>query len=66
MPQKIITAHSASELNSKIEKYESEGWEPVSGHLVVTTYSLYQYRGNQIGGIKHDLEYSQTLRKING
>jgi hypothetical protein len=63
MKQKVITASSAGKLNSKMEEMQAEGWKPKGSHQVVTTHQQCRYRGNQLGDIQYENEYSQTMVK---
>lgn len=63
MEQKIITSSSASGLNSKIKEMMADGWEPIGSHFVVTTHQQPRYRGNQLGDVQYEQEYSQTMKK---
>jgi len=61
--QKILTASRAEDLNSKIKTAIEDDWVPVGSHTVRQVYSICQYRGNQLGGTQHDVEYAQTMRR---
>lgn len=63
MEQKIITSHTASGLNEKIEKMISEGWKPLGSHKVITTHSQNRFAGSQHRDTIHEVEYSQTMVK---
>ena len=64
MEQKIITSERASELNAKILQLISEGWKPVGGHHVVTTFIQNTIRGDSvIVTSNYRSEYSQTMKK---
>lgn len=65
MEQKILTARSASELNSKIKEHIEDGWTPIGSHHVVETHHQLRYAGMQHKDTTIDLEYSQTVRKEN-
>ena len=63
MEQKIITSHTASGLNEKIEKMIGEGWKPLGSHHVVVTHSQKRFAGSQHRDTIHEVEYSQTMTK---
>lgn len=63
MQQKVITTHSASELNTQLEKLISEGWTPIGSHHVVETYHQMQFSGMQHKSTIIQREYSQTVKK---
>ena len=64
MEQKVITSSSAHGLNSKIKEMIDEGWEPIGSHQVITIHQQPRYRGNQLGDVQYEHEYSQTMRKV--
>lgn len=63
MQQKVITAHSASELNTQIEKMIAEGWTPIGSHHVVETHHQMRFAGMQQKDTIIQREYSQTVKK---
>lgn len=63
MEQKILTAHSASDLNSKLADAIKEGWTPVGSHHVVETHHQMRFTGMQHKDTIIDREYSQTVKK---
>lgn len=63
MQQKVITAHSASELNTKIEKMIAEGWTPIGSHHVVETHHQMRFSGMQHKDTIIQFEYSQSVKK---
>lgn len=62
MKTKIIYASSPEGLNSLIEKYSAEGWEPIGSHSVVVVHSQNRYAGQQHMDTLHKTEYSITIR----
>jgi hypothetical protein len=63
MEQKIINAHSASELNQKISEAIKEGFTCVGSHHVVEKHHQLRYAGMQHKDTTIELEYSQTVKK---
>ena len=63
MEQKILTARSASSLNTAIAKAQEEGFEPVGSHTCVEIIHQCQYDGKQHQRTLIDVEYAQTVRK---
>jgi len=61
--QKIITSRHASSLNAKIVEMQSDGWECVGGHSVITIHSQNRFAGMQHKDTTFENEYSQTMRK---
>jgi hypothetical protein len=64
MEQKIITSHTASNLNEKIKQMIAEGWEPIGEHKVINTHSQNRYSGTQHMDTIHEVEYSQSMKKL--
>jgi len=64
MEQKVITARSARELNSKIEDMIADGWEPVGGHTMTVEDEYAQYAGSQYRRTIRVHEFQQTMRKL--
>jgi len=63
MKQKIITARTARELNSKMQKEMEDGWEPLGSHQVAVVEEYAQYAGNQYRRTIRENEFSQTMVK---
>lgn len=63
MQQQIITAHSASELNTKLAAMIEQGWTPIGSHHVVETHHQMQFSGMQHKATIIQREYSQTVKK---
>lgn len=63
MEHKIITASSASGLNSKIEQMQKEGWKPVGEHKVVTTFEQKRFSGTHHSSSSFEHEYSITMSR---
>ena len=63
MEQKIITARSASHLNTKIAEMIEEGWKPLGSHQVLTIHAQNRYAGMQHKDTVYETEYSQTMVK---
>lgn len=62
MKIKILTAGSPERLNSMIEEYITQGWEPIGSHSVVVIHSQNRYSGTQHMDTIHKLEYAITMR----
>ena len=58
---RILTARSASELQSKVAELQDEGWCSDGPHQVVMKDSYEQYSGKQHMATKCNYEYSQTM-----
>jgi hypothetical protein len=63
MEQKIITSHSASNLNAQLKDMIEQGWEPIGSHQVVETHHQLRFAGNQHKDTIIEREYSQTIKK---
>ena len=63
MEQIILTARSASELNTQIKDKIEQGWTPVGSHHVVEVHHQMRYSGMQHKDTMIDREYSQTVKK---
>lgn len=61
---KVLTAHSASDLNTKISEAIKTGWEPVGAHQVVVTHTQNRFAGLQHKDSYNQFEYSITLKKV--
>lgn len=64
MEQIILTAGSASELNTKIKQMIEQGWEPIGPHQVVEVHHQLRYSGMQHKDTHVQSEYSQTVKKL--
>ena len=65
MEYKVIVTHSGEELTNKVSEYLKEGWIISGSHQVVIRHVQNRFRGTQHVDTINDLEYSQTLYKIN-
>jgi len=63
MEQKIITAHSASELNSKLADLMKEGWKPMGSHHVVESHHQMRFAGMQHKDTIIEREYSVSVQR---
>lgn len=63
MEQKIITAHSASDLNSKLADLMKEGWKPMGPHQVVEVHHQMIYSGMQHKDTIVEREYSVSVQR---
>ena len=63
MEQKIITAHSASDLNSKLENLMNEGWKPMGPHHVVEVHHQLIFSGMQHKDTMVEREYSVSVQR---
>lgn len=63
MEQKIITARSASDLNSKLEDLMKEGWKPIGSHQVVEMHHQMRFSGMQHKDTMIEREYSVTIQR---
>ena len=61
MEQKIITSHSASDLNSKLSELMKEGWKPIGSHHVVESHHQMRFAGMQHKDTIIEREYSLTV-----
>lgn len=60
MEYKIVTAYSASGLQSSVNNLISDGWKPMGTHQVIATHRESRYNGQNIS---YTFEYSQTMIK---
>jgi len=61
----ILTSHRASGLATKVQEKMNDGrWKPVGSHVVTTTNTQNRFSGSQPTGTNFELEYSQTMVKI--
>lgn len=65
MEQKIITAHSATELNWGLIVLAKEGWKPLGSHHVVETHHQNRFSGMQHKDTVIEREYSLTIQREN-
>ncbi len=63
MEQKIITAHSASDLNSKLTDLMKEGWKPMGPHQVVEVHHQMRFAGMQHKDTMIEREYSLSIQR---
>jgi len=63
MQQIVLTAHNASELNTKIQQMIEQGWIPIGSHNVVETHHQMRFSGMQHKDTLIEREYSQTVKK---
>ena len=63
MEQKIITSHSASNLNAQLKDMIEEGWTPIGSHQVVETHHQLRFAGSQHKDTTIERESSQTIKK---
>lgn len=63
MEQKIITAHSASDLNSKLADLTKEGWKPIGSHQVVEVHHQMRFSGMQHKDTIVEREYSLSVQR---
>jgi hypothetical protein len=63
MEQKIITAHSASDLNSKLADLMKEGWKPIGPHHVVEVHHQMRFSGMQHKDTIVEREYSLSIQR---
>jgi predicted P-loop ATPase/GTPase len=60
---KILTAHTASELNKQIESYIKDGWSIVGSHQVVVVHEQNRFAGSQHKDTIVEREYSISVKK---
>lgn len=63
MEQKIITAHSASDLNAKLADLMKEGWKPMGSHQVVEVHHQMRFSGMQHKDTMIEREYSLSVQR---
>ena len=63
MEQKIITSHSAENLNDKLKNLIKEGWRPIGPHQVVETHHQMRFAGMQHRDTMIDREYSLSVQR---
>lgn len=60
---KIVTASSASALETRVNLLIVEGYVPAGSHVVVETHRQNRFSGLQLKDTVVDREYSQTMVK---
>jgi uncharacterized protein YpmS len=60
---KILTSHTASELNRLIESYIENGWSVVGSHQVAVVHEQNRFAGNQHKDTIIEREYSISVKK---
>jgi len=60
---KILTAHTASELNKLIESHIQDGWSVVGSHQVVVVHEQNRFAGTQHKDTIVEREYSISIKK---
>ena len=60
---KILTAHTASELNKLIESLIHDGWSVVGSHQVVVVHEQNRFAGTQHKDTIIEREYSISMTK---
>jgi hypothetical protein len=63
MEQKIITSHSASDLNAKLADLIKEGWKPIGSHQVVVSHEQNRFSGMQHKDTIVEREYSLSVQR---
>jgi hypothetical protein len=63
MEQKIITSHSASDLNTKLADLMKEGWKPIGSHQVVISHEQNRFSGMQHKDTIVEREYSLSVQR---
>ena len=63
MEQKIITSHSASDLNTKLADLMKEGWKPIGSHQVVVSHEQNRFSGMQHKDTIVEREYSLSVQR---
>jgi len=63
MEQKIITAHSASDLNARLADLMKEGWKPIGSHQVVVSHEQNRFSGMQHKDTIVQHEYSLSVQR---
>jgi hypothetical protein len=64
MEYKVIVSHSGEDLTRKVNEMLNNGWTPVGGHQVNIRHSQNRFRGTQHVDTINDMEYSQTIIKV--
>ena len=60
---KILTSHTASELNKMIESYIQDGWSVVGSHQVAVVHEQNRFAGTQHKDTIIEREYSISMKK---
>jgi hypothetical protein len=60
----ILIGHSGQDLTKQVSEKIKEGWKPIGSHHVAIRHEQNRFRGNQHVDTINDLEYSQTMEKI--
>jgi hypothetical protein len=60
---KILTAHTASELNRQIESHIEDGWSIVGSHQVAVVHEQNRFAGSQHKDTIVEREYSISVKK---
>lgn len=60
---KVVSAYSATGLNTKVAVLINDGWKLVGGHTVVEVHRQNRYAGSQHMDVLIESEYSQTMIK---
>jgi hypothetical protein len=63
MQYKILTSHTASELNRMIETYIEDGWSVVGSHQVAVVHEQNRFAGTQHKDTIIEREYSISMKK---
>jgi hypothetical protein len=63
MQYKILTSHTASELNRMIETYIEDGWSVVGSHQVAIVHEQNRFAGTQHKDTIIEREYSISMKK---
>ena len=63
MQYKILTSHTASELNKLIELYIDNGWSVVGSHQIVVVHEQNRFAGTQHKDTVIEREYSISVKK---
>ena len=63
MEQKIITSHSAENLNDKLKNLIKEGWRPIGQHQVVEVHHQMRFSGMQHRDTTINREYSLSVQR---
>jgi uncharacterized protein YpmS len=60
---KILTTHTASELNRIIESYIEDGWSVVGSHQIAVVHEQNRFAGTQHKDTIIEREYSISMKK---
>jgi hypothetical protein len=64
MQYKVVYDSSPSGLSEKVSEMVKVGWQPIGSHQVVVLREQNRYSGQQHMDTLNQLEYSQTIIKI--